>query len=393
MTGVELRSPQVYVEKPKTPEDLIPIHLKKSDVAIEAAPSFQDAAGSPTRALVDADHHAQVDVLSMPTVEVAPSFQDSAGTPQRALVDADKHAQVDVLTAPNPSNLDVALSTRASESTLGAVRDRLPSSLTTAGNLKTAIQEDAVGLVKSSQLPSSLTASGNLKIAVQEDAVGLAKSSDISATQPRNLTQIAGTALTGRDWSGDFAKLQNLDVLLSSRAASSQLPSSLTTAGNLKAAIMEDAVGLAKSSDLSAVQPRNLTQIAGTALTGRDWSGDFQKLQNLDVFLSTRASESTFRDAVSASGSVAAANNTAGLSVSVNNDFRDLIHFRATLGGAGNIYVEASFDGSNWFTMWSKSLTAAGTLCDWELCGAPYFRIRVPTTGIDIAINVRGVKL
>jgi len=314
--------PGVTIEKPKTPDDLLPIHLKKSDVPIEAAPSFQDAAGKLARALVDADHHVQVDVLSMPSVEVPPSFQDAAGTPQRALVDADKHAQVDVLTAANPSNLDTPLSTRASESTLGAVRDRLPPSLTASGNLKTAIQEDAVGLVKSSQLPSSLTASGNLK-----------------------------------------------------------------------AAVVEDAVGLAKSSDLSAVQPRNLTQIAGTALTGRDWSGDFAKLQNLDVLLSTRASESTFRDAVSASGSVAAASNTAGLAVSVNNDFRDLIHFRVTLGGAGNIYVEASFDGTNFFTMWSKSLTAAGTLCDWELCGAPYFRIRVPTTGIDVAINIRGVKL
>jgi hypothetical protein len=117
------------------------------------------------------------------------------------------------------------------------------------------------------------------------------------------------------------------------------------------------------------------------------------KWQNLDVLLSTRASESTFRDAISASGSVAAANNTTGLSVSINNDFRDLIHFKATLGGAGDIYVETSFDGLNWFTMWSKSLTAAGTLCDWELCGASYFRIRVPTTGIDVAIDIRGVKL
>jgi hypothetical protein len=39
--------------------------------------------------------------------------------------------------------------------------------------------------------------------------------------------------------------------------------------------------------------PFNITKVAGTALTGRDWSGDFAKLQNLDVALSTRASEST----------------------------------------------------------------------------------------------------
>lgn len=39
--------------------------------------------------------------------------------------------------------------------------------------------------------------------------------------------------------------------------------------------------------------PFNLTKISGTALTGRNWSDDFAKLQNLDVALSSRASEST----------------------------------------------------------------------------------------------------
>ena len=40
-----------------------------------------------------------------------------------------------------------------------------------------------------------------------------------------NLTKVAGRAQTGRDWSADFAKLQNLDVLLSSRASESTLSS------------------------------------------------------------------------------------------------------------------------------------------------------------------------
>ncbi|MEM1510576.1 MAG: hypothetical protein QW096_11990, partial [Thermofilaceae archaeon] len=78
--------------------------------------------------------------------------------------------------------------TRASESTLVAVKDRLPISLTTTGNFK---------------------------VAVLEDGIGLAKSSDISAIQPRNITQWGGTTLTGRDISADLAKLQNLDVTLS----------------------------------------------------------------------------------------------------------------------------------------------------------------------------------
>ncbi|MEM2261256.1 MAG: hypothetical protein QXK24_02265 [Ignisphaera sp.] len=40
----------------------------------------------------------------------------------------------------------------------------------------------------------------------------------------------------------------------------------------------------------------NIIKIAGTDLTARDWSSDFEKLQNLDVLLSTRASELTLSD-------------------------------------------------------------------------------------------------
>lgn len=60
-----------------------------------------------------------------------------------------------------------------------------------------------------------ITAAGNFKVAIQEDALGLAKSEDVSKTQPRNVAQWGGVALTGRDVSGDLAKLQNLDILLS----------------------------------------------------------------------------------------------------------------------------------------------------------------------------------
>jgi hypothetical protein len=45
--------------------------------------------------------------------------------------------------------------------------------------------------------------------------------------------------------------------------------------------------------DALPLSPFNLAQIGGTSLTGRDWSQDFAKLQNLDVALSSRASEST----------------------------------------------------------------------------------------------------
>jgi hypothetical protein len=38
-----------------------------------------------------------------------------------------------------------------------------------------------------------------------------------------NITKVAGTSQTGRNWSLDLAKLQNLDVLLSSRATEATL--------------------------------------------------------------------------------------------------------------------------------------------------------------------------
>jgi hypothetical protein len=128
--------------------------------------------------------------------------------------------------------LDVALSTRASESTLAAIKAALAS-------------------VGTDKLRASIV--------------------DALPESPFNLSKVAGTALTSRDWSGDFAKLQNLDILLSSlKAVGVETPRTLS---NIYDAIL-------------GTQPRNLTQISGTALTGRDWSGDFAKLQNLDLALS-----------------------------------------------------------------------------------------------------------
>jgi hypothetical protein len=85
--------------------------------------------------------------------------------------------------------------------------------------------------------------------------------------------------------------------------------------GRVGVAIYDDRAGLARESTLSAIagalasraadklrvsvvdvlpeSPLNLTKVAGAPLTARDWSSDLAKLQNIDVALSTRASEST----------------------------------------------------------------------------------------------------
>jgi hypothetical protein len=80
------------------------------------------------------------------------------------------------------------------------------------------------------------------------------KSGQSIGESPFNVTKVAGTALTARDWSGDFAKLQNLDTALS----------------NVK----------------TSIDNTNIAKISGTSLTARDWSSDFAKLQNLDTALS-----------------------------------------------------------------------------------------------------------
>jgi len=88
---------------------------------------------------------------------------------------------------------------------------------------------------------------------------------------------------------------------------------------------------------------------------------------------------------------VTAAANTEGLTCSVNNDYRQLVQFRATLGAAGEVRLEASHNGTEWFTLWVKTLDEAGSYCDWDFIAFPYFRVYVPTTGIDIEVNVRAV--
>jgi hypothetical protein len=84
------------------------------------------------------------------------------------------------------------------------------------------------------------------------------------------------------------AKLDLIDVPLSTRASESTLSA-------IAGALATRATDKLRVSvvDVLPESPFNLTKVGGTTLTGRDWSLDFARLQNLDVLLSTRASEST----------------------------------------------------------------------------------------------------
>jgi hypothetical protein len=66
--------------------------------------------------------------MQVPSITVEEKgFADANNVPTRALVDSDRHVQCDVLTLANPPNFDVALSTRASEATLSALKNALSS--------------------------------------------------------------------------------------------------------------------------------------------------------------------------------------------------------------------------------------------------------------------------
>jgi NCAIR mutase (PurE)-related protein len=128
---------------------------------------------------------------------------------------------------------------------------------------------------------------------------------DVLPESPFNLTKIGGTALTGRDWSGDFAKLQNLDTALSTRASESTL-------SGIKS--QTDKLTFDTSNRLAIQNPPNLDVLLSTRASESTLSGiktQTDKLtfdasnylqvnvkstvnpSNLDVTLSTRASEST----------------------------------------------------------------------------------------------------
>ncbi|MEM3484797.1 MAG: hypothetical protein QXI12_04175 [Candidatus Methanomethyliaceae archaeon] len=84
----------------------------------------------------------------------------------------------------NPPNLDTTLSTRASESTLSSVYNKVNS----MSNALASVGTDKLRATIVDSLPESQF----------------------------NITKVSGTALTGRDWSSDFSKLQYLDTNLSS---------------------------------------------------------------------------------------------------------------------------------------------------------------------------------
>lgn len=92
---------------------------------------------------------------------------------------------------------------------------------------------------------------------------------------------------------------------------------------------------------------------------------------------------------VSASGSIAATDNTTGFSVTLDKGGRPFVNVYYRLGGAGEVYLKVSRDGATWRTLKTYTLPAAGEGLD-TVPGVsyPYVRLETPTTGVDVEFEV-----
>ena len=189
------------------------------------------------------------------------------------------------------------------------------------------------------QIQSPLTDTGNVAVGIAEDLVGLAKESTLSGikAQTDKLTFTADNFLRIDIASDSVGILKTSDIPKSS-------------AGNININLNEDSVGIAKDSTLAELR---------------------------DKFT-----------VVYASGSISASDNTAGFSVTLNKGHRRYVDVYFKLGGAGDLIIEVSVDGSNWRVYHSESFSAATENIYSFETAYPYVRVRTPTTGIDVIFEI-----
>jgi hypothetical protein len=220
-------------------------------------------------------------------------------------------------TIPNPSNLDVALSTRASESTLSGLSGKFPTSVALADNLAnpttTIIGAANLGFDGTYWRRIATDTSGRMKVALDSipnpsnlDVALSTRASEATLSAIKNALASVGTdkirasivdslpAGTNKIGSVDVASIpnpSNLDVALSTRASESTLSG---LSGKFPSAV---ALGDSLSNPTTTIIGNALLGFDGTywRRVRVDTSGRLaiQNEPNLDVALSTRASEST----------------------------------------------------------------------------------------------------
>ena len=144
-----------------------------------------------------------------------------------------------------------------------------------------------------------LSPSGNVKVALEEDGTGL--TSDVAGilsntgaieAQTNNLSGIKSDADTIKA-DTDSINTNTATVASNTAAIKGQLPSALSAGGNLKAAIEEDAVGLAKESgNLAAIKADTDSINTNTATVASNTGGAKTDLDKLINALSSIATDS-----------------------------------------------------------------------------------------------------
>jgi len=89
------------------------------------------------------------------------------------------------------------------------------------------------------------------------------------------------------------------------------------------------------------------------------------------------------------SGSIAAADNTTGFSLTLYKGGRPNVNVYYKLGGAGNVYLKVSRDGSTWRTIKTYTLSASGE--GWDApppIAYPYVKLETDATGIDVEFEI-----
>ena len=155
--------------------------------------------------------------------------------------------------------------------------------------------------------------------------------------------------------------------------------------GRVGVAIYDDRVGLARSSDISAVQPRNIAQWGGVALTGRNITADIAKLSQLTFDAASRLQVVT--DHLGSPGDAETFTTTPlDANATYYGPSRDFGPSRLSAFGcmgyadapsaADGVYIQLSLDGINWdYRGATATLSQAGAVSLCQVVTARYARV------------------
>jgi len=138
---------------------------------------------------------------------------------------------------------------------------------------------------------------------------------------------------------------------------------------------------LAKEATLSSTLPRNLAQVSGTALTGRDWSADFAHLAYVGGH--------RFRTVVYDSGSltVGAGAWVSTLSISGVGYVQGVVNHRSVGVPAGYAFNEYNVDAQGFMWCWLHGFLDLSNISGWGLGSVGWHLNRIRVHAWDTATN------